>query len=157
MPDGKHYIQQHGIDHSLTNIYNQLKTASFIPDIIIGVGRGGLIPATLLAYMLDVKTIYNYSVQSYNDNDQRESITVVQEPGSNCYQYVGKNILIVDDLSDSGNTLSFIKEKLVRDMPSSNIIKVATLFVKDKTSFVPDFYTTVYHHDTWLVFPWETT
>ena len=55
----------------------------------------------------------------------------------------GKKILVVDDISDSGR--SFNKYK---------IYKTAALFVKSRTSHIPDYY--VNKTNRWIVFPWET-
>jgi len=149
----KHAIHWHDIYFAIRSITDQLQKTNFIPDVIVGVGRGGLIPATLLAYKLDVKKIYNFAVQSYSD-EMRQTIRVIQTTGYDIFDAKGKKVLIVDDLSDSGHTLRYIKEKLAHDLPEDEI-RSATLFTKDKTTFIPDFYLREYHHDTWLVFPWE--
>jgi uncharacterized protein len=153
MSTSKHHILWHGIQFALTDLVNKLGDADFIPDAIIGIGRGGLIPATLLAYKLNVKDIYNYSVRSYNDLDQRETIQVIQGLDKHL---TDKKLLVVDDLSDSGNTLSYIKQQLNQLHTTACDIKIATLFIKSKTSLIPDFYSSEYQNETWLVFPWET-
>ena len=144
------------------NIYNglhllslELKEKNYTPDVIIGVGRGGLIPATLLAYKLNVKSIFNYTLQSYTDeNKQGLDLTTLQLPGEEIRRFKDKNILVVDDLSDTGDTLVHIKENLKKLYDLDNI-KFATLCIKEHTNFVPDFYVQKYPTETWLTFPWE--
>jgi len=48
------------IFYSVTSLEELLKEDNFIPDVIITIGRGGMIPGTLLAYRLDVKIVQNF-------------------------------------------------------------------------------------------------
>jgi len=118
---------------------------------IVGIGRGGLIPATLLSYKLNVKIINNFQVQSYNDNNEAEQIKIKQVPSTDVIEQ-SNSILVVDDLSDKGTTLAFVKEFFKNTDKS---IFYATLYTKDKTTFVPDFFVRTYSNDDWLVFPWD--
>jgi hypoxanthine phosphoribosyltransferase len=125
-----------------------------IPDVIVTVGRGGLIPGALLAYKLNVKTVVNYTLQSYNDesNTSNDSFNEIQKLGETFIkQYKDKRVLVVDDLSDKGNTLLHIQNQL-NDITD---LQFATLFIKASTKLVPDYFVTSYLDSTWLVFPWE--
>lgn len=123
-------------------------------DAIIGVGRGGLIPATLLAYKLNVKIINNFQLQSYNDKDVSEQFKLWQTPEDSFVDYHtgDKTILVVDDISDKGNTLAYIK----RYFENTDVkLYFVTLCIKEGTSFVPDLYLRRYSNEDWVVFPWE--
>lgn len=123
-------------------------------DAIIGVGRGGLIPATLLSYKLDVKIINNFQLQSYNDDNSAEGFKVWQHP-SNIFNNTFANkatVLVVDDLSDRGKTLEYIKHYYEQ----TNVkLRFATLYIKKGTEFIPNLYVRSYSTEEWLVFPWE--
>jgi len=124
-------------------------------DAIIGVGRGGLIPATLLSYKLGVKVINNFQLQSYDDRDIPEAFKLWQVPEEHFIKTFSDRatILIVDDLSDKGNTLDFIK----RYFAHKNVkLRFVTLYIKKGTSFIPNLYVRSYSPEEWLVFPWET-
>lgn len=150
-------IHWHDINFCLSAIKDKLKADNFIPDIIIAVGRGGLIPGTLLAYKMDVGIVINYAIKTYsNQNTQTEDLWVIQSPNEGFSDYRNKNILVVDDLSDSGNSLKYIADQLTNQYHLENI-KTATLCIKDKTGFIPDYYIQKYPSDTWLVFPWEVS
>lgn len=133
---------------------NTLASAIKGVDAIIGVGRGGLIPATLLSYKLDVKVVNNFQVQSYNDHDVSGDIKLWQTPDNEFLKQFANNstILVVDDLSDSGKTFEYIqhffKDKNVK-------LCFATLYIKKGTSFTPNLYVRAYSAEEWLVFPWE--
>lgn len=145
----------HNIYSGLQLLSIELKKDKFVPDAIVGVGRGGLIPATLLAYKFNVKPLFNYTIQSYGDeNVKTNEFITFQEPGVDICNYKHKNVLVVDDLSDSGDTLLYIVDKLKYQFFLENI-RVATLAIKTNTKFIPDYYGKEYSPDVWLTFPWE--
>jgi hypoxanthine phosphoribosyltransferase len=59
------------------------------------------------------------------------------------------HILVVDDISDSGSTLDkWRRKRLAR-------VSIATLYVKEGTKVVPNFWVAEYKKDQWVEFPWE--
>lgn len=152
----KHNITWFEIYQGIDKLKSKLQEDNFVPDVIIIVGRGGFIPGTLLTYKLGVKTVHSFSVQTYNEKDVKTgSIISIQEPGHSLeLKHKNSKVLVVDDISDSGHTLDYIKSELTTNYGLTNI-KFATLFTKNKTVFLPDYYVTEYPNDTWLIFPWE--
>lgn len=71
------------------------------PDYIVGITRGGLLPAVLISHYLDVP-MHALKV-SLRDTSDTESNCWMAEDAFN-----GKNILIVDDINDSGATINWI-------------------------------------------------
>ena len=65
----------------------------------------------------------------------------------------GLSILVADDVSDTGDTLIFVKDYL--KWLGAKDIRIATVFVKSGTKFVPDYYEKEVSQDTWIVFPYE--
>ncbi len=107
-------------------------------DLIIGVSRGGLIPATLIATKL-----YKLLIAAYID---RENNVYLDKP-----EWVkGKKVLLVDDICRSGLTLSKIKNLV--ELARPKLIKTYTLFCLTKSAFRPDF-TTLIEED--LKLPWD--
>jgi xanthine phosphoribosyltransferase len=154
MSVSKSYIAWESIHRDVSHLQELIVNEDQIPDVIVTVGRGGLIPGTLLAYKLNVKTVVNYTLQSYSDesNSSTGSFTEIQKLDDNFInEYKDSRILVVDDLSDKGNTLIYIKDQLseIKDL------RFATLYIKHGTRFIPDYFVTGYSDDTWLVFPWE--
>ena len=90
---------------------------------VTGVPRGGLIPAVMLSHKLGLKYI------------PYEQATRKKKP-----------VLVIDDISDSGFTLTDIGRKG---------FKTATLCVRYNTQYTPDYYGEEITNDKWLVFPWE--
>ncbi len=107
-------------------------------DLIIGISRGGLIPATLIATKLDKLLLAAYIDRENNVYlDKSEWVK-------------GKKVLLVDDICRSGLTLSKIKNLVESARPK--LIKTYTLFCLTKSVFRPDF-TTLIEED--LKLPWD--
>ena len=121
-------------------------------DYIIGIGRGGLIPATMLGYKLN-KKVLTFGVNTYNDQVKEDNFVIYQQPE---ILKSKSRYLVVDDICDSGNTFSIFK-KLYDHNTSipQHSFEYASLFVKDKSSHMVDYYGFSVPEKTWLVFPWE--
>ena len=61
--------------------------------------------------------------------------------------------LLVDDISDSGKSFNYVKNAYLKK--EEIICDTASLVVKPKTTFVPDYFAMNVHTDTWVKFPWE--
>ena len=125
-------------------------------DIIIAIGRGGLIPATILSNYLDIPKVFNFGVKSYTADNKKGQYDIYQDlsliEGS---KYFSKsNILVVDDLSDTGDTFAYVMLSLAERFANRSA-KSATLYVKPEAKYIPDFYYKMLKTSPWLVFPWE--
>ena len=176
----KTYYTWRNIENLTLNISKQMARDQWKPDYIVGLSRGGLTPATMLSHWFDCK-MWTLTV-SLRDSDQTESNCWMAE---DAFGYIPsdmregidkrsdatykKNILIVDDINDTGATLSWIKRDWQNScLPQSeewasvwdNNVRVATLVNKwDSKSEIPVRYsgiTTTPDNDLgWIVFPWE--
>lgn len=112
---------------------------------IIAVSRGGLVPAQLIAYKLDVRDIRILKLISYDENNQRSELVDI----STDELVDGENVFVIDDLADSGETVRYLRKRF----PKSNI---CTLLMKDCCLEKPDVsIKTDIKSDTWIVFPWD--
>ena len=139
MPDVKKEIisyQQYNIRiHQLCEKLESLK-----PNVIIAIPRGGLAIGLHISHYLDCDNLFTMPINE-------EVIQVLSR------QFENSNILIVDDVCDSGETLKYIVN-LFNNYDITNI-KTATIHVKPRRSFQPDFYVTEVPDNCWLVYPWE--
>lgn len=138
------------------DICNQIESEDGLHvSSIIGLSRGGLIPATIIAQMLNVNNVYSIGLKSYGEDGSYK--TRLKTP--NMYQDLtwanvrsmnkcDGSVLIVDDISDEGVTMIHVSSKY-----KLNNKRCATLFIKNKTSFIPRYYSK--STDEWIVFPWE--
>lgn len=117
------------------------------PDLsrILAITRGGLFPAGILARELNIKLIETVGIESYNGMDQQNDVVILKEFN----QRFAENVLVVDDLADTGRTLKELKKALVKPV-------VATLFTKPQGCVDVDYYGEEVPQDTWVRFPWDT-
>ena len=124
------------------------KTAKDEFDTIIGIARGGLTLAHMLSEALHIRNVQTISTQLYDETKKRECITITDT----CSLDESKNVLLVDDIADSGETLKALYNHLTLTYPQAHF-KTATLFYKKSSIFEPDYW--VKEADAWIEFFWE--
>lgn len=124
--------------------------SGFVPEVIIGVARGGLPLAGALTYALGIKLCDAINVEFYTDVDQTLPDPVLLAPMLDTDSIVGKRILVVDDVADSGRTLGLVI-KLLRGFGGE--VRSAVLYSKPRTLIQPDYVWRA--TDEWIVFPWS--
>lgn len=130
-------------------LYEKMLRDGFVPEVILGVARGGWIPGRLLADFFKISWTSNIKVEFYkNIGETKEKPEITQKPNTNLE---GKRIVVVDDVADTGKSLQVVSEFL--EEQGIHDYKIATLFYKPQSAVVPDYYfkTT----SKWVVFPWE--
>jgi len=168
----KIYYTERTVKTWVHDIVRAMNHDGFKPDYIVGLTRGGLVPAVMLSHYLDVP-MHSLGV-SLRDNTGFG-------PESNCwmaedaYGYKSldeqdpKNILIVDDINDSGATLNWIREDWQSGcMPNdvdrwNDIWGNTTRFAVMVNNEASDFKDVNYvgqsinklEEPIWCVFPWE--
>lgn len=118
-------------------------------DYIIAITRGGLIPAFLIAKITNIRNIDTFICQSYTDDHHKHDIEFVDKDYSHLK---GKRLLVVDELVETGDTMAFVTDKLMRWQPSD--IKTFVVFRKDITVFEPDYYIKSVGND-WIYFKYD--
>jgi hypoxanthine phosphoribosyltransferase len=117
-------------------------------DRIVGVSRGGLIPAVIMSHIMDLPfTPISYSSTS-GAGDNKNHHNVLPDVD-------GDVILIVDDICDTSLTLHEICEHYDT---RGKIVYTAVLHFKERKDgkHVPDFYwVKVQENDGWIVYPFE--
>ena len=144
-----------GID----SIANTIKSSGWTPDYIVGIVRGGSIPAVFLSHKLNVP------VQMVHWNTRDTSKWISNE--HNCWVpediHEGAQVLVVDDIVDGGDTIKELLDDWQKsiaglgDLPLQNI-RVAAMYYNTAQDVVVDFYhRTIDRNEDprWIVFPWE--
>ncbi len=137
------------IDELALSLAERIVASGYRPDAIVGIMRGGWIPARILSDLLGVEILDAIEVKFYKGiGETREKPVVTRPPLADLRD---KAVLLVDDVSDTGKSLSVAVSALVLLGPSR--IKTATLYVKPWTMSVPDYYAAT--TESWIIFPWE--
>jgi hypoxanthine phosphoribosyltransferase len=127
----------------------RIRRSRYKPDCIIGIARGGWVPARLLSDFLANKHLGSMRVEFYVRAGVRLPRPVIRQKPS--ISVKGKRVLLVDDVSDSGRSLEVAKAHLARR--GAREVRVATLHKKPGTVFEPDYY--VGKTSAWIMYPWE--
>lgn len=137
------------IHNMLIKQSEKILTNGFQPDIIIGIARGGWIPARLLSDLLGVNNISSIKVEFYLDVEKtRKKPVLIQKLP---IRISNKKVLLVDDVADTGMSLQLAKTYL---LSYKNIeLRIATIYKKPKSRIEPDYYEKITKN--WIVFPWE--
>ncbi len=114
-------------------------------DWIIGIARGGLIPAAIIARELNVHLVDTVCVSSYTVRSQ-DKISVLKDINTRPVQ--PGNYLIIDDLVDTGKTAQVVRQML----PDAHF---ATVYAKPEGRPYVDTFITEVSQDTWILFPWD--
>jgi hypoxanthine phosphoribosyltransferase len=123
-------------------------------DCIVGISRGGLVPATMLAHRLNVREVHTIGVRSYTSDHIDSKCNIYQNCFKNCESiYNGKNILIVDDISDRGNTFMRVMAEARECQPNINIL-TSSIYAREDTGYIPHFFYKKIK-DEWVIFPYE--
>jgi hypoxanthine phosphoribosyltransferase len=129
----------------------QVAADGYEPDLILSIARGGLFLAGALGYALDVKNLFVMNVEFYTGVDERLDLPVVLPPTLDRVDLTGANVLVADDVADTGKTL-----ELVRDFCSGYVAEVRTAVVYEKPQSVVKCDYVWRHTDRWINFPWST-
>jgi|Deesub1362A_J573_1020465.scaffolds.fasta_scaffold00005_131 hypothetical protein len=130
-------------------IARHIKEKNIDFDIIVGIARGGWVPARILSDLLDNDEIYTVRVKFYKSIGETDDKPLILHPTQ--FNVSGKKILLVDDIADTGRSLEVVIRHLKER--GSGKLYVVTLVKKPHSQFQPDFY--VEETKKWVIFPWE--
>jgi uncharacterized protein len=122
----------------------------WVPDLILGISRGGLLVAGALAYALGVKNTATISVEFYTGIDERLELPMLLPPVPDLVDLSAARVLIADDVADTGATL-----ELVHDFCAGRVAetRIAVLYEKSRTTINCEY---VWRRtDDWITFPWS--
>lgn len=125
--------------------------SDFEPEVVIAIARGGLLLAGAIAYALDIKACGSLNVEFYTGVGERLPKPVVLPPMLDQPSLAGKRVLLVDDVSDSGRTITMVVQ-LLRD--SGAEVRTVVLYTKPGTLHEPDY--TWRRTPRWINFPWSS-
>jgi xanthine phosphoribosyltransferase len=115
----------------------------------VGVARGGLVPAALLARELDIRVVEVIAAASY-EGEERGALKLLKDlsPTFVLEHGEGEGVLLVDDLVDTGATAALVRSLLPR-------AHVATVYAKPQGRAMSDTFVREFEQSCWVDFPWD--
>src|SRR4051795_3504059 len=122
----------------------------YVPDMILGIARGGLLVAGALGYALGVKNTFTMNVEFYTGVDERLDVPMILPPVPDLVDFAETRVLIADDVADTGATLALVKDFLGGRVAE---VRAAVLYEKPRSTVRCEY---VWRRtDRWITFPWS--
>jgi hypoxanthine phosphoribosyltransferase len=134
-------------------VANDIDDNGYRPTVVIGLTRGGWIPARLICDHLRVKKLYAVKTEHWGITGNMDGKALLTQELNTSIE--GENVLIVDDITETGESLGLAVEHVKQLSPAD--VKAATLLSFTYTKLVPDYYEVEVAEDdwTWFIFPWN--
>lgn len=152
--EGTIQLSWEDVEDAARNVIEQMSKDNFVPDVIISIARSGLIPASLISYVMGNKELYVIKIDfsksqkiSYRQ-DMREKPKISQELSKDIE---GLRVLVVDEMVVSGETLKLVSDYMSMKHPLE--VKYCVLYKQPWTQFIPDYFGNEVRE--WPVFPWK--
>lgn len=122
----------------------------FVPEVVVAIARGGLLPAGAVAYGLGVKSCGALNVEFYTGIGTVLDTPELLPPDLDLGYLPGKRVLLVDDVADSGRTLA-LAVRLLADAGAD--VRSVCIYTKPGSVAMPDY--SWRETDRWIDFPWS--
>jgi uncharacterized protein len=139
------------VEDLLWKTFLAMKNQGYNPDLLIGVARGGLVPARILMDYLQKKYICTFQMGHWDGESSLSENPRIIFPLPEI-DLSGKKVLVVDDISDEGGTMAEVVTYL---KPKVKDIKIAVLVSKADSRLKADFCPMMMGEWSWVMFPWS--
>jgi len=147
-----HYIAYEQFLANVRAVAQKIAGGGWTPDFVIGIGRGGLVPAVYISHQLNLPMLsidHSSKVPGFAD----ELLGKVAEKSA-----AGTKLLFVDDINDSGGTIDYIRRLLADDGGAAENLRFAVVLSNTRSKVAVDYWAETIDRETdkrWFVFPWE--
>jgi hypoxanthine phosphoribosyltransferase len=137
--------------HALARkLARQVQASGYRPDTLVAIGRGGYMPARILSDFLDVMDLTGFKIEHYHATRKGRQARVRYPLNADL---TGRRVLLVDDVSDSGDTFRVALAHL-HGCGRPAEVRTAVLHHKVVSPYVPDYYAQKVVKWRWIVYPW---
>jgi len=142
------YYSYENFKNDTNKLIKQVENSDF--DAIVGIARGGLTLAHSVAEGLDIRNVQTIRTELYDSTCKRDELSIFGDCAFNKI----KKVLVLDDISDSGDTLKAVMNHFKNEFKDIEFIS-ATLFYKKTSIYEPNFW--INEAKEWIDFFWESS
>ena len=152
------YIDQADFLAMVQTLAQTIARGAWQPDFIVGIGRGGLVPAVYISHSLQIPMLsidHSSKVPGFADNLLHKVAHM---------RVAGSRMLFVDDINDSGGTINYVRKVLGEQLTAGGLpsndddVRFAVLVDNASSQARVEFTVQTIDRATdkrWFVFPWE--
>jgi xanthine phosphoribosyltransferase len=147
-----HYISSDGFVADVHLVGQKVAADTWKPDFVVGVGRGGLVPAVYISHQLALPMLsvdHSSKVEEFADELLRK---VAAKSAA------GERLLFVDDINDTGSTITYIRQLLIESGCKEANLRFAVVLNNVRSKTRVDYWANMIDRaedKRWFVFPWE--
>lgn len=133
-------------------VADQVKRTEFEPEVVVALARGGWFAGRCLCDFLGLDDLTSLKMEHYVGTAQKTGEPEIRYPmpeGS----VEGKDVLIIDDIADTGGSIEHAYEYVTDRNPNS--VRTATIQLLGTSEFEPDYVGEYLDEWTWVVYPWN--
>lgn len=146
------YIDHERFLADLETVARRIEADGWRPDYLVGIGRGGLVPAAYLSHRTGIAMLsVDHSSGEPGFADELLAKLAAKMRAS-------MNLLIVDDINDSGSTIAFLRDAIAAYGGIADRLRIAVLLNNRSSRARADYWSEEIdraHDKRWFVFPWE--
>ncbi len=134
------------------DVADDVRASAFDPEVVVALARGGWFAGRCLCDFIGLDDLASLKIEHYVGTAEKAGEPVVRYPmpeGS----VAGKNVLVIDDIADTGGSISRAHEYVLDREPTE--IRTATLQLLGSSEFEPDFVGERLDEWAWIVYPWN--
>ena len=147
-----HYITNDAFLADVQSLAQAIDQSDWKPDFIIGIGRGGLVPAVYISHQTQLPMLsidHSSRVPGFAD----ELLAKVAAKSA-----TGQRLLFIDDINDSGGTIDYVRRLLADNGCQADNLRFAVIVTNSRSRVTVDYWAQIIDRDEdkrWFVFPWE--
>jgi len=139
------------VHNMVQNLSKKIRSSNYKPATIVGLARGGWVPARLMCDFLGITDLISLKVEHWLETGKTRDEATIRYPLMADLR--GKQLLIVDDITDTGKSLIASTNYLRKFAPGD--LKTATMQYMPTSAFKPDYYAEEVKVWTWFIYPWN--
>ena len=141
------------VESWVEGIIAKMARDAFVPDVVIGMARGGMVPARLICDHLVIKNLFTVKTEHWGLTATPDGKAKLAQAFTGDVR--GKRVLIVDDITDTGQSLTLARDHVNGLQPAS--LKTATMLHIGHSIITPDYFARRITKEewTWFIFPWN--